>query len=88
MSGVIIIVAVVVSVLILLSRFLLTCKAEWAKVPRVIAVLLPPVVLLAPHIVGLWCPALAAGNFMAWLVGALVLLVVGLLPEPAQPSDP
>jgi hypothetical protein len=67
----------VVSVLMLLSRFVSACKPLWGWMPKVVAVLLPPVVLMLPHLADLWHQTTTLGDLMWYLIAALVMLVVG-----------
>ena len=82
------VVVVIISVLLLLSRFLITCKATWHCVPRWVAVLLPPAILVAPQVFALWHGTVVTVNLVCWLIAGAVLLVVGFLPKPAEPTDP
>lgn len=75
-----VIAAVVVSVLMLLSRFIEGCKPFWDHLPRVVTVLLPPVVLLLPHFGNLFSHTKAWADLIWYLIGALVMLIIGWFP--------
>lgn len=70
----------VVSAVLLLTRFLDTAKPVWWRLPRTVAVLIPPVLLLVPQITGLIEHTKGWGDLIAYILPTAGFVVSGLLP--------
>lgn len=75
--------AVVVSVVMLLSRFVEACKPLWDRLPKSVAVLIPPAVALVPQVVDLLHQTKTVADLISYLIAAVAMVVVGLFPKAA-----
>lgn len=87
------IVAVIVSVLMLVTRFLQSAKPIWDRLPKAVAVMLPPIVALIPQVVDLLNQTKTWADLVNYLIAAFAMVVVGLFPKSNSaptppPSDP
>jgi hypothetical protein len=76
----------IVSVLMLISRFLQAAKPAWDRLPKAIAVLLPPIVALIPQIVDLVNQTKTWSDLVNYLIAASAMVLVGLFPKSADES--
>lgn len=74
----------IVSVLLLISRFINAAKPAWDRMPKPIAVLLPPVVALIPQITDLIDDTKTWSDLINYLIAAAAMIVVGLFPKKAD----
>ena len=78
------IVAAIVSVLLLGSRFLQSAKPVWDRFPKPVAVMLPPIVALIPGVVELLNQTKTWADLVNYLIAAFAMVVVGLFPKAAN----
>jgi hypothetical protein len=83
------VVAVIIGVLMLLSRYLEAAKPVWSRMPRAVAVLLPAVVSLIPQVVALVQQTKTWLDLMNYLIASAAIVIVGMFPEhPPKPPTP
>jgi hypothetical protein len=84
----------IVSVLLLLSRFVQAAKPAWRYLPKPVAVLLPPAVTLALPVMDLLREVKTWGDLVTQLIAATAMVLVGLAPKNAakpakhEPASP
>ncbi len=74
----------IVSVLMLLSRFINAAKPAWDRLPKPVAVLLPPIVALIPQVTDLIDDTKSWSDLVNYLIAAAAMIVVGLFPKKAD----
>lgn len=74
----------IVSVLMLVSRFVNSAKPIWDRFPKPVAVLLPPIVVLIPQVVDIIDDTKTWADLVNYLIAAAALVVVGLFPKKAD----
>lgn len=84
------IVAFVVSVLMLISRFLESAKPIWGRLPKWLAVILPAVVSLIPQVVALLQQSKTWADLTSYLIASVAIVIAGLFPrhDPTPPDPP
>jgi len=83
------VVAIVVSILLLLSRFLHVARPLWSRVPKLVAILLPAAIVVIPHAVWLYFQTDPINDLLYYVVYALALTSIGVLPESGDdPPEP
>ena len=75
------VVAIVVSILLLLSRFLHVARPVWSHVPKLVAILLPAAVAIVPHAVWLYFQTDPVNDLLYYVVFGLALTSLSVLPE-------
>ena len=76
----------IVSVLMLISRFVQSAKPLWDRLPKWLAVMLPPVVGLIPQVSDLLRETKTWSDLVNYMIAAAGMVVVGLFPKPADPT--
>jgi hypothetical protein len=77
----------IVSVLMLISRFLQAAKPAWDRLPKPVAVLLPPIVALIPQVVDLVNQTKSWSDLVNYLIAASAMVLVGLFPKSADAAS-
>ena len=85
--SVVAIVAFVVSVLMVASRWLSAAKPLWNMMPHAVAVLLPGIVALIPQVVDQLSQSKTAVDLVSNVIAAVALVVVGLFPSHGSSSS-
>lgn len=82
--------ALVVSVLLTVTRFVEASKPLWGRLPKWAAVLLPAVIAVAPPIVDLLRSVRTTSDLVTQLIAAAAVLITNLFPRhdpaPAPPT--
>lgn len=73
--------AAIVSVLMLASRFVQAAKPVWDRMPKAVAVVLPPAVALVPQVVDLLNQTKTVSDLVTYLIAAAAMVAVGLFPK-------
>lgn len=73
--------AAIASVLMLVSRFVQAAKPAWNRLPKSVAVILPPAVLLVPQVVDLIGQAKSWADLTAYLIASVAMTITGLFPK-------
>lgn len=71
----------IISVLLIGSRFLMSVKPLWDRLPKAVAVFIPPVVALIPQVVALIQQTKTTQDLVNYLAASVALVVVGLFPK-------
>jgi hypothetical protein len=74
----------VVSVLMLASRFVQSAKPIWDRLPKPVAVLLPPAVALVPQVSDLLNQTKTWSDLVAYGLASVAMVVVGMFPKSAD----
>lgn len=81
------IVAVVVGVLLLASRWVQAAKPFWAYLPKSVAVLLPAVVAMIPQVIDLLNKSKTWDDLVSYGIAAAALVAAGLAPSAAHKGN-
>lgn len=85
--SVVAIVAFVVSVLMVGSRWLQAARPLWDRLPKVVAVMLPAIVAMVPQVIDLLQQSKTAVDLVSNVAAAAALVVVGLFPSHGPDSS-
>ncbi len=81
-------VAGIVSILMVASKFIDATKPLWAKLPKPLSIVLPALAALLPQVSDLVGASTTAISFVQNLIAAGTLLIVGLLAKPHVTTPP
>jgi hypothetical protein len=73
----------ILSTILVLSRFINAAKPAWQRLPKPVAVLLPPAIALTQPVIDLLQQTKTWADLVTQLIAATAMVVVGLFPRNA-----
>lgn len=75
--------AAIVSLLLLISRFIMAAKPAWDRLPKPVAVLLPPIVAVIPPVIDVVNQVKSWSDLTTYIIASVAMIVTGLFPRSA-----